>query len=693
MKEENEDQNNIENENNENEIKENIDENNENEIKENLDDNNENEIKDNIDDNNEIINQKNDNDNIIQNDDIIEKNNDNENIILNDEIIPKNNDNDHIIQNEEIIPKNNDNDNIIQNEDIIPKNNDNDNIIQNDEIIPKNNDNDNIIQNEEIIPKNNDNDNIIINEKQNNNKIIQIENDNENNINIIQNKKKKQNNQNNQININNLNVINDNNGDKKKIIENFNKREQENERIVGLIKTKIKEIRRKYKFSLRFYKIMYNILKYFQDLAYEKIINTINEGTSYFSFLLNASELYSKLAEQVNASNNSITPTAKGPKMGNDILMDVVKKTQNLLYQNLLKISNDLKQNVISKGPLSKVQEKVIKIDTIRKNNLNKLKDIEETKTKVQKSYQKYEKIFELYVPSNKKDQNVQDNKNNNNNPQVRLPSLMDTPDLVYVTQTLMEVINRLILEINLYLADLKDSFCEINALFAQMNNLLSDSVLLYIGENKKIFNSDLTKHFDEIEKYYKKSENGKNEKMFELSIIFDTNENKQIIENQLQKYYELLNHSDKAKNELVMNKNNFSIDKYSNILLFFEWLISVSPQPTDLAVDDLINRTIKVKRDPGLFKGWKNSLFVFTKQNHLLLYDDAMTPETFLKIFELDKTSYRKKTENKKNYMFEIVANRKGKVMDFKGTYLFDGLSRQNVEEIPKLVYNAYFK
>ena len=30
---------------------------------------------------------------------------------------------------------------------------------------------------------------------------------------------------------------------------------------------------------------------------------------------------------------------------------------------------------------------------------------------------------------------------------------------------------------------------------------------------------------------------------------------------------------------------------------------------------------------------------------------------------------------------------------MDFKGTYLFDGLSRQNVEEIPKLVYNAYFK
>ena len=38
-----------------------------------------------------------------------------------------------------------------------------------------------------------------------------------------------------------------------------------------------------------------------------------------------------------------------------------------------------------------------------------------------------------------------------------------------------------------------------------------------------------------------------------------------------------------------------------------------------------------------------------------------------------------------------EIIANRKGKLMDFKGTYLFDGLNGQNIEEIPRLVYNAY--
>ena len=73
------------------------------------------------------------------------------------------------------------------------------------------------------------------------------------------------------------------------------------------------------------------------------------------------------------------------------------------------------------------------------------------------------------------------------------------------------------------------------------------------------------------------------------------------------------------------------------------------------------------------------------------MLYDSPGYTENFVKIFELDKTSYRKKMDNKQPFLFEIIAIRKGKLMDFKGTFLFDGLKQQNNDFIPQLVYSAW--
>ena len=81
----------------------------------------------------------------------------------------------------------------------------------------------------------------------------------------------------------------------------------------------------------------------------------------------------------------------------------------------------------------------------------------------------------------------------------------------------------------------------------------------------------------------------------------------------------------------------------------------------------------------------------VFTKQKHLLLYDAPQKVENFVKIFELDKISFRKKNDSKRPCMFELIVNRKGKIMDFKGTYLFDGLNEQKIDEIHPTILSAY--
>jgi len=179
---------------------------------------------------------------------------------------------------------------------------------------------------------------------------------------------------------------------------------------------------------------------------------------------------------------------------------------------------------------------------------------------------------------------------------------------------------------------------------------------------------------------------------MFKLNLIFNSKESQENIHTLLDQYHTLLSKSGRVKNELIADKTKFSIEKYTNLLLFFEWLISISPQPNEVPVKDLIIKELKIKRDPGVFKSWRDSIMIFTRQSHLLIYDNSTDKEeNFVKIFELDKTSYRKKLDNKKPFLFELTANRKGKVMDFKGTYLYDGLNEKTANQIHPLILSTY--
>jgi len=517
---------------------------------------------------------------------------------------------------------------------------------------------------EEIHPKAQ---NLLQENNENNNNII----NNENNNNIINNE-----NQNNIINNeNHNNNINNNNNNRNH--ENQVLRNEEDGKTISIITLKVKELKERYNFCIQFYDIMTKILNNLQNLTYEKLKNSTNESLNYFKFFKNSCELYTKFAEDMKLSNNIIMSSANLPKLNDNILLSVMKKTQDILCKNLYNISSSLNKNIISKGPMANLNEKINKIESLKKKNYDKLKEIEELKKKLIKNYKNCEKLFEIYCPDI------------NNRQNRRKPPLIDTPDFVCITKLLVDLINKITLDINLYIVDTKDTIYSINGIFVEMNNLVKDSVLIYIKESKNVFNVDVTKNFEEIEKYYKKLEENQTDKMFKLKKIFNTSQLEQNFHTLLQQYYILLSGSNNTKAELVKDRNTFSIDKHDHILIFFEWLISTCPQPNSLSVDDLIIKTFKVKRDPGVFKSWKDSIMIFTKQYHILIYDEADSNENVVKIFEVDKTSFRKKNDNKRKFLFELIANRKGKVMNFTGGFLFDGLKNENINEILPLVYS----
>ena len=603
------------------------------------------------------------------------KNNEKQEENMNENI--KNEENENKIENNIQNNINNEN-NENKNNEIIAKNEQNEENKHNDENNQnKQNQNNNIKENEqeEIHPKvqNQLQENNNINNIENNNNLLN--NENNNNINNVNNNNSNNNENNNNV-INNVNNNNINNGNNH---ANQINRNEEDKKTISTIKSKIKELKEKYNFCIQFFDIMTKILNNIQELSYEKIKNSTNESLNYFKFFKNASDLYTKFAEDMKLSNNIIMSSANLPKMNDNMLLNVIKKTQDLLCKNLYNTSSSLNKNIISKGPMANLTEKINKIESIKKNNHSKFKEIEELKKKLIKNYKNSENLFEIFCPDI------------NNRQNRRLPPLIDTPDFVCIVKQLVNLINKLTLDINLYMIEIKDSLYTINGIFAEINNLVRDSVLIYIKENKKVFNIDVTKNFEEIEKYYKKLEENQGDKMFKLKKIFDSSQSEQNFHTLLQQYYILLSCSNFTKPELLKDRNTFSIDKYDNIVLFFEWLITVSPQPTSLTIDELIIKKFKVKRDPGVFKSWKDSIMIFTKQYHLLIFDEPENSENLAKIFELDKTSFKKRNDNKRKFLFELIANRKGKLMNFTGNFLFDGLNNENINEIPPLVYLAY--
>ena len=557
----------------------------------------------------------------------------------------------------------------------------------NNEQVQENNnihENNNIENNEESNQINNQNE-IQENNNINNNENNQVQNEvqpqvlNQNNPQI---QAQNQNQEQPPINNNHINENNNNNNNNEAL--RIQRQEEEN-KIIEIIKSKIKFLREKYDFSLQFHDIITKILKTFQDLTYNKLSHSIKESLNFITFFKDSSELFSKFAKQIQDTNNIIMSSKKEEKLNDNILLEAMQKTQNILFENITNISNTMKQNIINKGPLSKLQEKINKIENIKKDNFEKLKIISESKKKLLKNFAKYDKIFDSYLPK----VNLDLHDINNNIPE--RPSLIDTPDFILIIKSLLSYINKLILDINLFIIDTKDTLYKINGLYVEINNLVKDAILIYIKECKTIFSLDLTKNFEEIENYYKKLDEKTSDKMFKLNKIFTTKENEDYIYNLLQQYYMLLSNSNCVKKELLSDRNKFSIKSTSNAFLFFEWLTSVSPQPSDVSIIDLLVKQLNVKRDPGIFSSWKESVFMFTKQSHLLVLDKPGYIDDLVKIFELGKTSFRKRTDKKNKFLFELIPNQKGKIMDFKGTFLFDALSQESLDEILNLVYSVY--
>ena len=188
------------------------------------------------------------------------------------------------------------------------------------------------------------------------------------------------------------------------------------------------------------------------------------------------------------------------------------------------------------------------------------------------------------------------------------------------------------------------------------------------------------------LEVHFESTQKPNQNELFLMERVFITEDHKNKINKCLQTYQKLLKDSQRVESDIIFCDNRFNINNYTSINELFETLIKVNPQFVLINFGDLLVKQFKIKRDPGLFSSWKNCVFIISKQNHIIIYDGEIAG-TPVNVFEMSRITFRKKEGKKGQYLFEIVVNKKGKVMNFSGTFLYDAQNNETLSEIEKIL------
>ena len=445
--------------------------------------------------------------------------------------------------------------------------------------------------------------------------------------------------------------------------------------IEKIISEKAKEMRDKYNFAMSYSNGINNIINLFITLLFERLENSFKENNNYFQFFKNIQTIYQSFAEEIKNSKAIFkNANLKLSKIIDTGLGTVLEKTQNSLSQNFQDLSNSLKNKILSKKSINLINEKYNEIEKLKKEINIKIDKIDRRRKKLQKKYtSKYELLFKIYSPElNLPNQN-----------EIQKPTnLEEVDDFVIIVMDFFNGTNKLVLKTNLFVLEIKDLLYKVNMVFLEYSNLIKNSVLLYIQENKKIFSQDIIKDLESIEKYYEEMSKPETDQSFRIPKIFDTQNLKDQINTNLKDYQIFLKKSNRVQNEILNNDTKFRIENYVNIEIFFETLISINPQPSNLNISDLIKDKFEIKRDPGMFSSWRDCLIMFTKQNHMIIFDKPVN-KFFVNLFEISKVTYIKKEDKKKPFLFSIYVNKKGKIMNSNGTYIYDALDLERIKKI----------
>ena len=496
--------------------------------------------------------------------------------------------------------------------------------------------NKNEINNKEINNK-------IINNKENNDKRINdkiIKKDNKVNDKKVNNQKN-DNNINNNINTNEIKKeeVNHNHNPNNKSGNNidFMKKEKSPTKILSSVVTtgkekindlylkKVNDLSNIYAFSSNYLSFISQVFKKLCEPFYSKLsssyINNVKPYLKYFKELVN---ILISFSDKLNNLNSSIEEKKDDNEEESLIrvennLNSAVKKLNIIFADTSSVIAKNLKENIINKPLFAKFETIEGKFEENFHKMLNLISQLEQFRIKFDNEYnKKYLNIFNTFIQK----YNELDN------------YLIQMKDFFIIEYDIINAANKAMRRVTKFIEDIKKLFEDSTNIFCDYLEMLKIMIKIYYEENKKIIlpNVLTEKMINDLEKLIGQDIRKNIEKKFCIKNIIEHYQDEALrneINHLLLKYQDILGQYKILKGDEINNISHFNIKHFKSTEIFFKFLLSLIPPTFQVNYDDVIQFKTDVKRDCGLFKGWKECHMIISYQGHILFFDEEPFPKT----------------------------------------------------------------
>ena len=390
---------------------------------------------------------------------------------------------------------------------------------------------------------------------------------------------------------------------------------------------KINELEDKYSFTndylLFIIKIFENLCKHFISSLLDIFIKNIKPNIKYFQEILSIFSVFSEKIKNIQINNKEEYLNRNNQNKVNNLtyidcnLNDSIKKITNAYADKFTNISTNINNLFINNPLLTKIDTIELKFDDILKKMAIYINKLIHRQDKFNNKYKKDVLPFFSNIKLRLND-----------------PSLFQLltlgQDFIFIEYNIISYINKINSKISQFYINMEFLFKECENIFYDYFELLDKIIKLYYQQNKDILNisnllpnkskayldnllkiKDIRKHIEDKYSFNNILENNDNEKLF--------NE----INHSLLNYRDLLLKYNFVKNKDIENVINFNLINYNSSTSFLHFLMNLIPLKFPFKFNDVIELKMKIKRNSGILKGWKNSTLIITYQGHIYIFDN----------------------------------------------------------------------
>jgi hypothetical protein len=422
------------------------------------------------------------------------------------------------------------------------------------------------------------------------------------------------------------------------------------------------------------------IFKKFNEIVFRKFGNTLNQNKQFVQFFQNMTMVYKNFSTELAKSNEILngnnSDTLLSMQMNN-----LIEVNQQLIAKNFTQFSNSLIINVISKGPFTKIKDLINRYNTIVKEINLYIEKVENKKDKIAKKF-------------NTKLSPILDSFKKNYNDDERLSEIIKKNDFYLIEVELINSISKMYNRLKIFLNNYKDNINKIKDILFEFMNLIKETIEIYINENKTIFSDNIFVNLESMKCFKNSISKEQLENAMSLENIIHDDSCRKLFSEMLLNYQSNLLRFKDVKNisneDKLSNEENFDVLKMQSIVNFVDNFINFMPLGIDLDQKSLlVSYVTNVKRNPGVFSTWKNSMVVITLQDFLIIFDDRVSKK-FANRFRLDKIKIKMKEDKKSPYKFELSETRKVLFFNSTSNIIIDPVTKDRFDEIAQFTQKA---